>query len=43
MNDELEMVWKEVAVAYFIPLSWHSTGRVEENHKNLSQDSQCPG
>jgi hypothetical protein len=37
------MVWKEVAMAYFKALSWHSTGRMEENHKNLREDSRCLG
>jgi hypothetical protein len=37
VNDELERMWKEVAVAYFKVLSYHLLGGTEEN---VNQNSQ---
>jgi hypothetical protein len=42
MINELER-WKEAVMASSDVLSWHLPGRTEENHKNLSQDSQSLG
>jgi hypothetical protein len=36
MNDKLERIWKEAAVAYFKDLSRYLPGETEENHNNLS-------
>jgi hypothetical protein len=33
VNDELEMMWKEVVMAYCKVLSWHMPGGIEETHK----------
>jgi hypothetical protein len=33
MNSELERIWKDTVMAYFNILSWHLSGRAEENHK----------
>jgi hypothetical protein len=43
VNDDLERMWKEAAVAKFKMLSQHLLGGAEENHENLNQDSQSPG
>jgi hypothetical protein len=37
MNDELERIWKEVAIDI---LSWHLLGRTEEYNNKLTY--QCP-
>jgi hypothetical protein len=37
MNNELEWIWKELAMARFKFLSQHLLGGTEESHKNLSQ------
>jgi hypothetical protein len=42
VNDELEKIWKEAVMTKFKVLSWYLPGGSEENHKNLSQDSQSP-
>jgi hypothetical protein len=43
MNNELERVWMEVVVVYFMVISQHLPGSTEEHHKPLSQDSQSLG
>jgi hypothetical protein len=43
MNDELEGMWKEAAVAWFKVLSRNLAGKTEENHKNPRQDSRSLG
>jgi hypothetical protein len=43
VNDKLQRMWKEAAVASFKALFWHLPGGIEENHKKLSQDSRYPG
>jgi hypothetical protein len=35
---ELERIWKEAVMAYFMVISWHFPGGNDENHENLSQD-----
>jgi hypothetical protein len=35
MNDDTEMMWKEVAVAYFKIFSRHYPAGTEESHENL--------
>jgi hypothetical protein len=39
MSNELERVWMEAVMAYFILLSWHLSwgGGIEENHKKETQ------
>jgi hypothetical protein len=34
MDDELERVWKETVMAYFMVLSRHLLGEAEESHEN---------
>jgi hypothetical protein len=34
VNDELEKMWNEKAMAYFKVLPWHLHERNAENHKN---------
>jgi hypothetical protein len=36
MNDELEMSWKEVVVAYFKALSQNMSGGEQVNHKDCN-------
>jgi hypothetical protein len=43
MFNGLDTMWKKAVVAYLKSLPHHSLGGTEENHKNLSQDSQSPG
>jgi hypothetical protein len=43
VNNELERMWKEAAVALFKELSRHLTGRTEETHENLIQTSLSLG
>jgi hypothetical protein len=33
MNTELEGMWREVVVAYFNILSWHSPGATDRNNE----------
>jgi hypothetical protein len=42
MNDELKRMWIKVILVYLKILSRHSPGGIEENMKNLSQDSWFP-
>jgi hypothetical protein len=43
MSDELERMWKKVAVACFKVLSWHLLGEIEENHiKSEVRIVKCP-
>jgi hypothetical protein len=41
MYGETEGMQKEVVMAYFKVLTWHSSARTEEIHKNFRQDRQC--
>lgn len=41
ISDGLERIGKEVVLAYFKTLSWHSNGGTDTKHKN-PQDSLCP-
>jgi hypothetical protein len=43
VNDELERICNEAAVAYFKLISRNLPGGPEENHETLRQDSRCPG
>jgi hypothetical protein len=36
MNDELERMWKEAAMAFFSALSWRLSEGIEESYVNLS-------
>jgi hypothetical protein len=36
MNEELEIMWKEVLITYSKVLSWHLPGGTVENHKRAS-------
>jgi hypothetical protein len=38
LEDELEMLWKEAAVAYFVALSQPLPGGNKENHENTQSD-----
>jgi hypothetical protein len=42
MNDELKMMWKEVAVAYLKVLFHNSFSETQETTKNTSWDNQYP-
>jgi hypothetical protein len=42
MNNKLERTQKEAAVVYFEVLSQYLPIEIEENMKNLGQDSWCP-
>jgi hypothetical protein len=35
MNEKLEKTWKEHILVYFMVLSRHLPGQIEENHKRL--------
>jgi hypothetical protein len=43
VNNELERIWKEAVLVSFKVKSQHLPGGAEENHKNLTQDSQVLG
>jgi hypothetical protein len=42
MNNELKMMWKEAAVAYFKTLYWYMPGEAKKNNENFRHDSQTP-
>jgi hypothetical protein len=42
MNNELERIWKEVVMACFKVLFQHSSGKTEENHRNINQENAAP-
>lgn len=43
MNDKLRRIWKEADAVSFEANSQYLTGSTDENHENLSQDSQLSG
>jgi hypothetical protein len=43
VNDEREGIWEKGVIAYFKMLSWHSSARIGENHKNPKPHSSISG
>jgi hypothetical protein len=42
VNNEIERIQRKAVIDLFKILSQDLPGGAEENHRNLSQDSQCP-
>jgi len=42
MKNDLERMWKVVAMVNFKILSWYLCGGTQENHKNLNGDITLP-
>jgi hypothetical protein len=42
VNNEMERIWKKVVIVLLKVLSQDLPRWAEEDHRNLSQDSQCP-